>query len=214
MVSSVRLFFKSKSIQKKAVQQVAQKNLSKTKGLKHLEEDILEYIPTNRTIDKLLKETNYPKKFFNQQELKDKTILDVGTGGGNVVLEVQKMGADALGIDIEHHQNFKKYPHLLMQMDARKTNFQKEEFDMIYSSWAMFTFGAQPDMQKTLQEFKRILKPDGKIRLGAITFKQVNKAVKKVGGLKITDRKDQPVLVKLLGVSAKADWVEITKISK
>jgi len=97
------------------------------------------------------------------------TILDVATGCGAILKRVLPMigqKGKAVGIDIspkmiETLQKEIRKPNVsLFCMDAEQLSFADNTFDIIYCGFALFFF---PDPKKALREFKRVLKPGGKI---------------------------------------------------
>lgn len=142
------------------------------------------YIRTNRSIYDLMEEGTYPANFFAPSDLNGKDVLDVGTGGGQVVLDLQKRGAKAIGIDI---YSYPEHSELYKIADAADTKLPEKSYDRIYSAWSIFSFKSEKNdfKIKTLNEMKRILKDEGRIRLGAL-FLGIKELVKRAGGLKIT----------------------------
>lgn len=165
-----------------------------------------EYEQTNRSILRLLETGSYPDTFFESSELAGKDILDVGTGGGQFVLDMRRLGAKAVGIDIAPHPNFKKHPNFFKLADAIDTKFPDKSFDRIYSSWSIFSFNKDClDFQvKALKELGRILKDDGRIRLGMVTPESIRQIVKNVDGLVMVE---DSVTQLDLGMG----WVELIK---
>lgn len=145
------------------------------------------YVKTNRSAMSAIKEKVYPFWFFKSSDLEGKEVLDVGTGGGQLVLDLRKKGANAIGIDIfpypEHAQN----PELFQIADATDTKFPDKSFDRIYSAMSIFSFRDDnfEFKLKTLNEMKRILKNDGRIRLGGL-LSDFKKLFQQTDGLKIT----------------------------
>ncbi|MBS0656552.1 MAG: methyltransferase domain-containing protein [Verrucomicrobia bacterium] len=96
-------------------------------------------------------------------------ILDVACGRGAVLFPAaQAVGekGKAVGIDISSQmieEAKKESPFSwiqLQQMDAEELQFQPEAFDVVFSGFCLFFL---PNVQKALSEFKRVLKPSGKI---------------------------------------------------
>jgi len=162
------------------------------------------YVRTNRSIYDLMEEGTYPAKFFAPSDLNGKDVLDVGTGGGQVVLDLQKRGANPIGIDIHSYPEHSAHPELYKIADAADTKLPEKSYDRIYSAWSIFSFKSENNdfKIKTLIEMKRILKDEGRIRLGAL-FSGIKELVKKAGELKITaeDVSD-----------SSPRWIELAKI--
>jgi ubiquinone/menaquinone biosynthesis C-methylase UbiE len=94
-------------------------------------------------------------------------FLAVGTG-----TEFQHFppGKDIVGIDISQKMLKKAIPKALkyegkielIKMDARQLKFPDESFDQVFSSC---TFCSVPNPIDALKELKRVLKPDGALRM-------------------------------------------------
>lgn len=172
------------------------------------------YYSTNRNIKTLINERTYPDSFFDLSDLKDKDVLDVGTGGGAMVIEMKALGINATGIDISHTQIFDKYPAFFKVLDASNTKLPNSSLDRIYSSWSIFTYGEDFNFKvKVMNELKRVLKNGGNIRLGRVNLREIKKIAKVVGGLKVT--KTPPKNFKQIFRPATLwdpSWIELTKI--
>lgn len=96
-------------------------------------------------------------------------ILDVGTGRGailkRIIPAIGKEGK-AIGIDIspkmieQTKREIREENVALYCMDAEALSFESYSFDIIYCGFALFFF---PNPKKALHEFKRVLKPKGRI---------------------------------------------------
>ncbi len=96
-------------------------------------------------------------------------ILDVATGKGAVLFPAAKVVGQsgvAVGIDIssEMIQEAKKrmpFPWIkLQQMDAEGLDFADESFDCVFCGFCLFFL---PNLFQALSEFKRVLKPSGRL---------------------------------------------------
>ncbi len=100
------------------------------------------------------------------------TALDVATGKGAVLLPLaNQVGAQGsvVGIDISPNmvnmtqQLLKKngvdWAHV-REMDAEQLNFQDNTFDFVFCGFALFFF---PFLDEALKEFRRVLKPNGRL---------------------------------------------------
>lgn len=115
----------------------------------------------------------FGKRLVEQVEVKphDK-ILDVATGKGAVLFplaEIIQSEGTIIGIDISKQmiqettiamkkKNINSIQ--LMHMDAEKLEFPDNSFDFVFCGFALFFF---PSILKALSEFKRVLKPGGRL---------------------------------------------------
>lgn len=87
--------------------------------------------------------------------------LDVATGKGAVLLPLSKKIDKVIGIDISQQMldnMIAPNNAELIQMDAEHLNFEDNVFDCVFCGFGLFFF---PDINRALQEFKRVLKPGG-----------------------------------------------------
>lgn len=113
----------------------------------------------------------------------NQTVLDAGCGQGVVSIYLaQKYGCNIVGItivpfEVEKARMLAKKEgvgdkveyHL---MDYSDTKFKNNQFDAIYT---MEAFVHSPDIKKTLKEFYRILKPNGRLVMHEYTIADNNK---------------------------------------
>ncbi|NOR74381.1 MAG: methyltransferase domain-containing protein, partial [Draconibacterium sp.] len=113
---------------------------------------------------------------------KDKTVntvLDVGTGTGNFlkVLKEVFVTAQIIGVDpnADSLQEAEKlYPEITFQkMVAEKLEFDDNSFDAASISMALHHL---PDVQKGLQEIRRVVKPNGWIIVNELFGDNLNPA--------------------------------------
>ncbi len=103
-------------------------------------------------------------------------ILDVATGKGAVLVSaVRLLGPEQMvGIDLSKKMLQEAQKRLppevqLLQMDAESLTFPDQSFDVIFCAFALYFF---PHLPETLAQFKRMLKPHG--RLACSTFSTSN----------------------------------------
>lgn len=92
-------------------------------------------------------------KFVAQYDLKNKHVLEVGSGAGLL----QDMVADYTGLDISATARV-KYHKRFVQADARAMPFPDGEFDALWSIWVLEHV---PNPEQALREIRRVLKPNG-----------------------------------------------------
>lgn len=97
-----------------------------------------------------------------------KTALDIGTGTGQLAIYLARSGFQTTGIDISGamiYQARQKSNELGLNInfciqDAENTRFPEDTFDVVVSRNILWTL---PDPDKAVREWRRILKPGGKI---------------------------------------------------
>ncbi|MBS0604283.1 MAG: class I SAM-dependent methyltransferase [Verrucomicrobia bacterium] len=98
-------------------------------------------------------------------------ILDAATGRGAILKHALKcVGKEgkAVGIDIssamieETRKEIREENAVLYCMDAEALDFEDGTFDIVYCGFALFFF---EDRKQAMSEFKRVLKPGGKLAI-------------------------------------------------
>lgn len=108
----------------------------------------------------------------------EEKILDVGCGTGNFSIKLAQKGCEVTGIDISKpmlEKAAKKAKKLNLDIDFKKANivnleFEDNHFDSVFSMAAVEFI---EDLEKAMQEMKRVVKPGGKILLGTIRKESV-----------------------------------------
>lgn len=103
------------------------------------------------------------------QTIQRGNILDVGCGGGNNCQYInEKDGFQAYGIDFSDGmiaEARKRYPNVkIKKMDMTNLTFPDQTFDGILSNCSLIHIPTEL-IPQTLQGFKRVLKPKGKLLL-------------------------------------------------
>ncbi len=99
---------------------------------------------------------------------KNEKVLDAATGKGAILSAAARIlepPARIVGIDISTkmlQEAKKRVPSWveLMQMDAEHLTFSDHSFDVVFCAFAIYFF---PNVQAVLAEFKRVLKPRGRL---------------------------------------------------
>lgn len=138
--------------------------------------------------------TNFWKKYFRDydvlnvlipyQELKNEIIknleikngekiLDLGSGTGNIAVEIKKLGAEVVGIDfsvegVKRHKEKDPDAEVLVGDISQELPFQDSAFDKVYSNNGIYTI--DPSKRSAIfDEVYRVLKPGGRIVVSNIT---------------------------------------------
>lgn len=108
----------------------------------------------------------YIDKFL--QSLNGKRILDAGCGVGEDCKYVEQKGFEAIGIDLSEGMlkiAREKYPNgKFKTMDMTNITYPDNSFDGIISNCSLFHIPSEL-LPQTLESFKRVLKPNGKLLL-------------------------------------------------
>lgn len=111
-------------------------------------------------------DNKYIDKFL--QSLNGKKILDAGCGVGEDCKYIEDKGFKAIGIDLSQRMleiAKEKYPNGRFQiMDMTDITYPENTFDGIISNCSLFHIPTEL-LPQTLESFKRVLKPNGKLLL-------------------------------------------------
>jgi ubiquinone/menaquinone biosynthesis C-methylase UbiE len=104
------------------------------------------------------------------QNYTGKKVLEIGCGIGMDGIEFAKIGAEYTGVDLsdqsialckKHFEIFNTTGNII-NTDAENLPFEDNTFDLVYS-WGVLHH--IPDMQKSINEVYRVLKPGGEIKI-------------------------------------------------
>ena len=104
----------------------------------------------------------------NHYELKNKSVLDIGTGGGNIALACAQQGASSLGIDIS--KTAIKLARENAQLLGLEASFEQKDilrtkmnqkFDLVSDSATLHCIVGAEDRDKFYQLVRAALKKDG-----------------------------------------------------
>ncbi len=96
------------------------------------------------------------------------TVLDVGTGPGNIAMMLAELGYDVTGVDLSstmlkfarQNAEIRNLSIKYEQSDAESLPFEDNSFDVVVSRHVLWT---TTDPEKVLMEWMRVLKPTGRI---------------------------------------------------
>ncbi len=109
---------------------------------------------------------NYHLKSLNRNS----KIIDCGCGNGRNYIFLKKKGFDVIGTDIsetvikKNKKNFSKYKNKFLVGDIRNLKFNDNYFDALVSDASLY-YQSKKDIFETVDEFYRILKKNGIIRI-------------------------------------------------
>lgn len=137
----------------------------------------------------------YPEHILDLAKMKGKRVLDVGTGAGSFVSDINRLsqkdrlGIDITGIDVKLLPHLKENP-LFMEVDARYLPFEDKTFDHIFSTWSVISYEHQtkPSLIKDIMiDLKRVLKDDGTISLAPVNPEKLKEIIDQIPGLEIVE---------------------------
>jgi SAM-dependent methyltransferase len=108
------------------------------------------------------------ESLLDQVELKGKTVLDIGCGGGFDAKKASETASDVIAIDVQESMilyAIKNNPAkniYYMHGDASKERFQESFFDVVYMNWSAFHFKNKLNLFKKVRS---IIKPGGSFLL-------------------------------------------------
>lgn len=117
------------------------------------------------------------KEYFTQYRVNK--VLDIGTGTGEFISVLKDMFSDAEIIGIDPHVNSlkdagKKFPDVQFKaMAAEHLDFEDNKFDLVSMSMALHHL---PEIEKSLIEMQRVVKPTGWIIINELFSDNLNKA--------------------------------------
>lgn len=102
-------------------------------------------------------------------------VLDVGCGAGNVLAQLtEQAGAEGIAIGLDFTPRMlaaarRRAPRApLVRADALHLPFAEESFDVVWSSY-MLDLLPEVDIAGVLREFRRVLRPGGRVALVSFT---------------------------------------------
>lgn len=109
------------------------------------------------------------KKYLLDKDFKNNTLIDIATGTGYVAVEMAKLGMKVIATDLTDQaiENLKKYKKEFSLENLTLIKCLAEEIPLADGSVDYLVANAIlehiPDEKKAIEEWKRILKPNGRI---------------------------------------------------
>lgn len=119
---------------------------------------------------------NYVQRIKNHllgKNFKNKTLIDIGTGSGYVAIEMARLGMKVIAIDLSSQaiENLRKYKKKFNLRNLNPKKCLAEKIPLSDKSVDYLVANAIlehiPNEKKAISEWKRILKPKGKILITA-----------------------------------------------
>ena len=89
-----------------------------------------------------------------------------------------EIGSENRPADGYEHLDLIDYPHVDIVADAREIPIEDNTYVEVYSLWVLEHF-AEHELVKVLQEWRRVLKPGGKIKIITSNQKSINECLAK-----------------------------------
>jgi len=108
------------------------------------------------------------KFLLDKINFKDKIVLDLACGKGNISKEIAQLAHEVIGVDISREKirnakaNFSNRNIQYLVMDAAELNFEDNYFDIVFCN---FSFQHFTEKQKAINECYRVLKPKGVLHI-------------------------------------------------
>jgi ubiquinone/menaquinone biosynthesis C-methylase UbiE len=109
------------------------------------------------------------KKHFLDKNFQNKTLIDIGTGHGYVAVEMAKLGMNVIACDLtrESLDNIKRFKTQFKLSNIKLIECKAEDIPLKAKSVDYIVANAIlehiPQEKKAIEEWKRILKPNGKL---------------------------------------------------
>lgn len=109
------------------------------------------------------------KKYLLNKDYKNSALLDIASGTGYVAVEMARLGMKVIACDLSHRaiENLKGYKNKFSLKNLKLMECKAEEIDLPDQSVDYIVANAIlehiPNEQKAINEWKRLLKPGGKI---------------------------------------------------
>ncbi len=118
-------------------------------------------------------EDDYIYKFISKKEFTKGKILDLGSGTGTLLSHLGISSDRYIGLDISENMielSSMKFPnHKFVNGTMSKMPFDNNSFDSVLTLFGSFSYSL--NHAKTIQEIKRVLKPNGKFIIMAYGLK-------------------------------------------
>ena len=150
------------------------------------------------------RETFEQKTGFSPEDLRGKTVLDVGCGMGRFAEVAASYGARIVGVDLSAaveaaNRNLGALPDTaFLQADVFNLPLRPESFDLIYSIGVLHH---TPDTHQAFAQLPRLLRPGGKIVIWVYTKERPVGYLASDALRKITSKMDEERLLKLCKVA-------------
>ncbi|MFC1488102.1 class I SAM-dependent methyltransferase [Thermoproteota archaeon] len=100
---------------------------------------------------------------------RNKRILEVGVGGGYLLMRITKLGAETYGVDVSKSAILKTKRIFSLNdvegnielQDATCLGLKKNYFDLVYSLGLIEHFKEYDEMERIIREMSRVAKPEG-----------------------------------------------------
>ena len=109
------------------------------------------------------------KKYLLNKDYKNSTLLDIASGTGYVAVEMARLGMKVIACDLSHRaiENLKDYKKKFLLKNLKLIECRAEEIPLKSESVDYIVTNAIlehiPNEKKAINEWKRLLKPGGKI---------------------------------------------------
>lgn len=136
----------------------------------------------SQELKKIYEEGDAILEFFDLewQDLKEKLVLDIGSGHGEFVQTARAQGVHAFGIDTWHPDDSREIDEWsaeqvsassnegLSNANAKNVPFPDETFDRLFAHASVPLMGrpTDEDLVNYISEMKRLIKTEGEIRFG------------------------------------------------